>query len=155
MRLEAGLHFRNVSKRIRSKPLVENVSFSVYPGEVFGLLGPNGAGKTTLIRLAVGLITMSQGEIIIDGHSLRESFSQAIQRVGAIVETPAFYDFLTGYQNLVHYANLSDRVERERIDELVERLNMGNYIYSKVGTYSLGMKQRLGIAQAMLHRPSV
>ncbi|HPT88124.1 MAG TPA: ABC transporter ATP-binding protein [Bacillota bacterium] len=153
--MEAGLHFRKVSKRIGSKQLVDEVSFSVYPGEVFGLLGPNGAGKTTLIRLAVGLIAMTKGEIVIDGYSLKKSFSHAIEQVGAIIETPVFYDFLTGYQNLVHYANLSGRVSKDRIDEIVDRLNMESFIHAKTRTYSLGMKQRLGIAQALLHQPTV
>lgn len=153
--MEAGLHFRNVSKQIGSKKVVEGISFSVYPGEVFGLLGPNGAGKTTLIRLAVGLISMTRGEILIDGYPLREAFTKAIDRVGAIIETPEFYEFLTGYQNLIHYANLSGRVDKARINEMVRRLNMESYIHAKTGTYSLGMKQRLGIAQALMHRPSV
>jgi ABC-2 type transport system ATP-binding protein len=145
----------DVTKRIGAKTIVQDLSFAVNPGEVFGLLGPNGAGKTTTIRLMVGLIRLSAGEILIGGRSIRTQFTEAIARVGAIVEAPQFYEFLTGRQNLAYFLNLSRRREAARIGEVVRFLGMAGYIDDRVGTYSLGMKQRLGIAQALLDRPAV
>ncbi len=146
---------RNVTKKIGVKTIIENLSFTVQKGEVFGLLGPNGAGKTMTIRMIVGLISISSGDIFIQGKNITTDFTKAIAQVGAIVENPELYNFLTGYQNLLHFTNLSPGVSNKRIEELVGFLKLGDYIHEKVATYSLGMKQRLGIAQALLHHPSV
>jgi ABC-2 type transport system ATP-binding protein len=144
-----------VTKKIGSKTIVDGLSFEVRPGEIFGFLGPNGAGKTTTIRMMVGLISISGGEIRIQGRSVRQQFEEAMRHVGAIVENPEFYGFMTGYQNLVHFARMMPGVEKERIDEVVKLVRLENRIQDKVKTYSLGMRQRLGVAQAILHRPSV
>lgn len=98
------MEIRNLSKKIGRRTIVDSVSFDVYPGEILGLLGPNGAGKTTLIRMMTGLISPTQGDIRIEGFSVRTQFEQAIRHVGAIVENPEFYRYLTGYKNLVHFA---------------------------------------------------
>ncbi|MED4602109.1 ABC transporter ATP-binding protein [Paenibacillus validus] len=144
-----------VTKKIGAKTIVDGLTFEVRPGEVFGFLGPNGAGKTTTIRMMVGLISISGGEIRIQGHSVRGQFEQAMRHVGAIVENPEFYGFMTGYQNLIHFARMMPSVDKERIDEVVRLVRLDNRIHDKVKTYSLGMRQRLGVAQAILHRPSV
>jgi ABC-2 type transport system ATP-binding protein len=146
---------KNVSKVIKGKKIIDNLSFEIYPGEVFGFLGPNGAGKTTTIRMIVGLISMTEGEILIKGKNIAKNFEEAISDIGAIVENPEMYKFLTGYQNLVHYARMVKGVSKERIYEVVHLVGLTERIHEKVKTYSLGMRQRLGLAQALLHSPSV
>lgn len=145
----------HISKRIGSKTIIDKLSFDVPRGEVFGFLGPNGAGKTTTIRMMVGLMSISEGDIRIGGYSIRTHFEQAIRHVGAIVENPEMYKFLSGYNNLVHYARMIPGIEEDRIQEVIDLVGMTNRIHDKVKTYSLGMRQRLGIAQALLHKPSV
>ncbi|OME77176.1 bacitracin ABC transporter ATP-binding protein [Paenibacillus sp. FSL A5-0031] len=152
---EAVLKLRNVTKSIGGRKIVDNLSFDIPAGEVFGFLGPNGAGKTTTIRMIVGLISMSKGEALIKGVSVREHFELAMTHVGAIVENPEMYKFLTGYQNLVHFARRHKGITKERINEVVKLLGLQNRIHEKVKRYSLGMRQRLGVAQAILHRPSL
>ena len=145
----------DVTKRIGGRTIIHDLDLAVGEGEVFGLLGPNGAGKTTTIRMIVGLISMTRGEILIRGRSIRTDFAEAVAQVGAVVENPELYGFLTGRQNLVHFMNLSRRVAVDRIAEVAHFLGMDDYLHDKVSTYSLGMRQRLGIAQALLHRPPV
>lgn len=145
----------NVTKKIGSKTIIDNLSFDVHAGEVFGFLGPNGAGKTTTIRMLVGLMKITSGDIFIDGHSVKVNFEEAISKVGAIVENPEMYKFMSGYDNLKHYARMVKGVTLERIDEVAELVGLQNRMKEKVKTYSLGMRQRLGIAQALLHRPKV
>lgn len=149
------VQFQHVTKRIGRKPIVDDLSFDIPAGEVFGFLGPNGAGKTTTIRMMVGLISISQGDILIQGHSITTDFNKAIRNVGAIVENPDLYNYLTGYQNLKHYARMVAGVSKARIEEMAEIVGLKDRIHDKVTTYSLGMRQRLGIAQALLHRPSL
>jgi ABC-2 type transport system ATP-binding protein len=150
-----AVRLEHVSKRIGRKTIIDDLSFEIYSGEVFGFLGPNGAGKTTTIRMIVGLMRMSQGNIYIQGHSIKGEFKKAIAQVGAIVENPEMYKFLTGYQNLVHYARMIPGISKDRIMEVVKLVELQDRIHEKVKRYSLGMRQRLGVAQALLHHPSV
>lgn len=149
------VELQNVTKKIGNKEIVKEISFDVFHGEIFGFLGPNGAGKTTTIRMMVGLMEMSQGDIIIKGNSINKNFKKAIKNVGAVIENPDLYKYLTGYQNLKHYARMSSNISKNRINEIVEVVGLKDSIHKKVGDYSLGMKQRLGIAQALLHQPSL
>jgi len=149
------LQLKHVRKDIGKKTIIHDLSLDVFAGEVFGLLGPNGAGKTTTIRMIVGLMGITSGEVLVNGVSVTRDFEKAIQHVGAIVENPEMYKFLTGYQNLVHYARMTKGVTKERIEEVVRLVGLEHRIHDKVKTYSLGMRQRLGLAQALLHRPSV
>lgn len=149
------LQLHNVTKRIGTKTIIDRLSLEVPNGEVFGFLGPNGAGKTTTIRMVVGLMKISEGEILIDGESITKDFESAIAKVGAIVENPEMYKFLTGYQNLIHFARMSPGVTKERIQEVITLVALENRIHDKVKTYSLGMRQRLGVAQALLHKPKL
>ncbi|UOE75622.1 ABC transporter ATP-binding protein [Parageobacillus thermoglucosidasius] len=149
------LQLKNVRKDIGKKTIIHDLSLEVFAGEVFGFLGPNGAGKTTTIRMIVGLMGITSGEVLINGISIQKDFEKAIQHVGAIVENPEMYKFLTGYQNLLHYARMTKGVTKERIDEVVQLVGLEKRIHDKVKTYSLGMRQRLGLAQALLHRPSL
>ncbi|TCZ78905.1 ABC transporter ATP-binding protein [Paenibacillus albiflavus] len=149
------LQLRNVTKKIGSRTIVDHLTIDIPRGEVFGLLGPNGAGKTTTIRMIVGLISMTEGEVYINGTSVKQNFELAMSQIGAIVENPEMYKFLTGYQNLVHFARMHEGVTKERIDEVIELVGLKNRIHEKVKRYSLGMRQRLGVAQAILHKPKV
>lgn len=150
-----AVQIRDLTKVIGSKTIVDGLSFDIPKGEVFGLLGPNGAGKTTTIRMMVGLISISRGQVLIDGIDVSKNFTAAMAHIGAIVENPEMYKFLSGYRNLKHYANMSQGVTKARIDEVVAQLGLTTRIHDKVKTYSLGMRQRLGLAQALLRRPDV
>ncbi|MGZ4107093.1 MAG: ABC transporter ATP-binding protein [Tumebacillaceae bacterium] len=149
------VQIRNLTKRIGSKTIIDHLNFEVPRGEVFGFLGPNGAGKTTTIRMMVGLISITEGDVFIDGKSVTNNFEEAIVKVGAIVENPEMYKYLSGYQNLIHFARMVPGVTEERIQEVVQLVSLENRIHDKVKTYSLGMRQRLGVAQALLHKPSL
>ena len=149
------VEIKNVSKRIGSRIIIDNLSLDIFRGEVLGFLGPNGAGKTTTIRMMLGLISITRGEIFIEGKSIRKDYEQAIAKVGGIVENPDMYKYLTGYQNLLHYARMYKGVNKERIYEVIKLVGLEQRIKDKVKTYSLGMRQRLGIAQALLNSPSL
>lgn len=155
MQQEPVVRLEGVTKKVSSKTLVENVTLEIPPGQVFGFLGPNGAGKTTTIRMMVGLTSISQGDIKICGYSIKDHFEEAVVNVGAIVENPEMYKFLTGYQNLRHFARMMSGITKERIQEVIELVGLTNRIHDQVRTYSLGMRQRLGVAQAILHRPKL
>lgn len=144
-----------LKKTIGKKNIIKGLTFEIQAGEVFGFLGPNGAGKTTTIRMMVGLMGITEGDVLINGKSIKEDFKDAIQHVGAIVENPEMYPFLSGWKNLQQYARMTEGVSQDRIKEVVELVGLGNAIHEKVGRYSLGMRQRLGIAQALLHKPSI
>ncbi|MFB1080573.1 ABC transporter ATP-binding protein [Jeotgalibacillus sp. JSM ZJ347] len=149
------VELKNVSKKIGSKTIIDDISFNVYSGEVFGFLGPNGAGKTTTIRMIVGLMKLSSGDIIVNGKSVKSDFEGAVSQVGAIVENPEMYKFMSGYKNLIHYSRMYKGISKEKIDEVVKLVGLQGRIHEKVKTYSLGMRQRLGIAQSLLHDPKV
>lgn len=156
--MTAVLSLKGVTKQINGKTLIDQITFEVRAGEIFGFIGPNGAGKTTTIRTITGHMQITKGEVRIHGKSISKEFEQAIAHVGAIIENPELYKFLTGYQNLVLFARMSGipRKERkQRIDEIVEVVGLESRIHDKVKRYSLGMRQRLGLAQALLHRPSL
>jgi ABC-2 type transport system ATP-binding protein len=149
------LELRNVTKRIGKKTIVDHLTFDVPKGEVFGLLGPNGAGKTTTIRMITGLITMSEGSVKINGIDVKVDFEEAMKLMGGIVENPEMYKYLTGYQNLVHFSRMHQGITKERLKEVVDLVGLGNRIHDKVKRYSLGMRQRLGVAQAIMHKPKL
>lgn len=153
--METIVELKDVTKVIKGRTIIDQISFKVNKGEVFGFLGPNGAGKTTTIRMIVGLMGITSGDIIIGGSSITSQFENAVSHVGAIVENPEMYKFLTGYQNLVHYARMSKGISEEKIAETVKLVGLAERIHDKVKTYSLGMRQRLGLAQCLLHDPDV
>ncbi len=147
------VQIRNLSKTIKGKKLIDNLNLDLYRGQITGFLGPNGAGKTTTIRMMTALMNPSEGEVLIDGVSLKENYEDAISKVGVIVENPEMYKFLSGYKNLLHFARMQKNVSKSRIDEVVRQVGLENRIKEKVSTYSLGMRQRLGLAQSLLHKP--
>lgn len=152
---KAAMTLIGLKKTIGSKPIIKGLTFEIKRGEVFGFLGPNGAGKTTTIRMMVGLMDITEGDVLIEGKSIKDDFKEAVRHVGAIVENPEMYPFLSGWKNLQQYARMTEGVSQERIKEVVELVGLGNAIHEKAGRYSLGMRQRLGIAQALLHKPSI
>ncbi|MFJ8518707.1 ABC transporter ATP-binding protein [Lysinibacillus xylanilyticus] len=147
------VQLQNISKNIGGKQLIQQLNIDLYPGQITGFLGPNGAGKTTTIRMMTGLMHPTEGNVIIDGLSLKENYEEAISKVGVIVENPEMYKFMTGYKNILHFARMHKNVTKERIEEVVKQVGLEKRIHEKVSTYSLGMRQRLGLAQALLHRP--
>lgn len=152
---EAAMKIIDLHKNIGSSHIIKNLNFDIRPGEVFGFIGPNGAGKTTTIRMMVGLLNITKGDVVIQGHSIKDDYTKAISEVGAIVENPEMYPFMTGLQNLKHFARMSEGVTSERIKEVIGLVGLEKASKTKVNKYSLGMRQRLGIAQALLHSPSV
>jgi ABC-2 type transport system ATP-binding protein len=149
------VEIQNVTKTIKGKTIIDDISFQVHKGEVFGFLGPNGAGKTTTIRMMVGLMGITSGDIKISGASIQSQFEEAVSHVGAIVENPEMYKFMSGYDNLVHYARMVKNVTKEKMNEIIELVGLKDRIHDKVKTYSLGMRQRLGLAQCLLNDPKV
>lgn len=147
------VEIKNLNKTIKGKHIIKNLNLEFFPGQITGFLGPNGAGKTTTIRMMTGLMYPTEGEVIINGHSLAEDFEEAISHIGVIVENPEMYKYMSGYKNLQHFARMHKGVTKERIDEVIAQVGLQNRIHEKVKTYSLGMRQRLGLAQAMLSRP--
>ena len=149
-----ALEASHLTKVIGDRTIVDDVSFELLPGEVFGFLGPNGAGKTTTIRMLVGLIKPTIGTVTICGYDVRRDFEKAMRCIGCIVENPDLYRFMTGRENLEHFARML-RVNHHEIARVAELVNLSHRLEQRVGTYSLGMRQRLGIAQAMLGSPRV
>ncbi|MGC5326667.1 ABC transporter ATP-binding protein [Brevibacillus sp. SYSU BS000544] len=152
---EVVLSVSHLQKVIGKRKIIQDITFDVFAGEVFGFLGPNGAGKTTTIRMLVGLASVTSGKIMIGEYNLHKQFPEAIRQVGCIVENPELYKFLTGRENLEMFARMSGDVTPERIQEVIRFVDLEQAIDDKVKTYSLGMRQRLGIAQALLHKPKV
>ncbi len=152
---EIILDLKNVHKSIKGKKIIKGIDLELYPGEVLGFLGPNGSGKTTTLRMIVGLIKMTKGEISIAGHSIKKEFVKAMSNVGCIIENPEMYDYLSGWENLKILASMEKEITKERMKEVVSLVGMEKRIDDKVFTYSLGMKQRLGIAQAIMKRPKL
>lgn len=143
----------NLTKKYGERYAVNNVSLNIFPGQIVGFLGSNGAGKSTTLKMLTGLARITSGDAYICGHSVKDNFEQAIKNVGAMIETPVFYPYLSGYNNLKFFAKLSDKNAVSRIDYVATLVGLKNRIRDKVSNYSLGMKQRLGVAQALLNNP--
>lgn len=145
----------NLKKQIKNKIIVENISFSINKGDIVGFIGPNGAGKTTIIKLILGLMKLSEGKVFINGFDIEKDFIKAIEKVGSIVENPDLYMYLSGYDNLKIIANNYKNISKDRIQEVIKIVGLENRIKDKVSTYSLGMRQRLGIAEAIINEPEL
>lgn len=149
------LDVSNLTKKYGNRVAVDNVSFQVFEGEIFGLIGPNGAGKTTIIKMITGLAKPTTGSVFICNKNIAKDFEKAIANVGGIIENPELYSYMSGMDNLKYYASLYPNITNQKIKEVVSLVGMEKRIYDKVRTYSLGMKQRVGIAQALLHNPKL
>ncbi len=142
-------------KKFGGKPALKGVSFEVQKGEIFGLLGHNGAGKSTTMGIILGMIAPSSGSVSIGGVDVQKQHPEALRKVGAIFESPAFYEYMSGWDNLKVLMELSGKFIAKDVEEVVERVGLTERIKSKVGTYSHGMRQRLALAQALLPEPEI
>lgn len=149
------LEVKNLSKSFGGREILKDVSFSLDKGDILGFIGPNGAGKSTTIKCILGLNSLTKGTVLIDGHDITKEFSKAMVKVGAIVENPDLYMYLSGKQNLRLIANYYDGINGKKIEDVVKLVGLENRINDKVSKYSLGMKQRLGIAAALLNDPDL
>ena len=149
------LEIKGLSKAFGKKQILRDISLRVDSGEIFGFLGPNGSGKTTTIKLILGLLNYKEGEISICGKDVKTQFEDAVSNIGGIIENPEMYTYLTGRQNLLHYRRMHDGITDERIEEVIDIVGLRARIDDKISKYSLGMRQRLGIAQAIMHRPKL
>ena len=145
----------NLHKSFRKKEILKGVSLEISSGDILGFIGPNGAGKTTTIKLILGLQKITSGKVSVNGYDVQTNFEKAISKVGAIIENPDLYMYLTGYENLKLISHLYKGITNSRIDEVVKLVGLENRINDKVSKYSLGMRQRLGVAQAILHKPNL
>lgn len=153
--MKSVLEINNLSKKLGKKLILNDLSLEVREGEIFGFVGPNGAGKTTLIKTMLGLYKADSGDIKIAGYDINDSFEKAMGEIGAIIENPEMYGYLSGKDNLTLYARMEDDVDKYFLYELIKSVKLGDRIDSKVKTYSLGMRQRLGVAQALLSKPKL
>ena len=151
---EAALEIINVSKSFGRKKVVDNVNITVYPGEICGFLGPNGAGKTTTIKMVLGLLSIDSGKIKVCGYDVKKNFEKAMENIGAIVENPDMYGYMSAIDNLKLYARIRG-INKDRINEVIKLVDLEKNAKEKVGKYSLGMKQRIGLALTLLHKPKV
>ncbi len=149
------LSVKNATKKIGDKTIIEGINVTVNEGDILGFLGPNGAGKTTLIKMMTGLYSITGGEIVVMGVDMKEDKVTALRHIGAVIENPEMYGYLSGMDNLKLWANMHKGVSKKRLKNLVKLVKLENRINDKVSKYSLGMKQRLGIAQALLHKPKL
>ncbi len=149
------LKCENLHKSFRKKEILKDVSLEICSGDILGFIGPNGAGKTTTIKLILGLQKIGSGKVIINGFDIQKNFEKAIAKVGAIIENPDLYMYMSGYDNLKLISNLYPNVDEARINEVTKLVGLENRINDKVSKYSLGMRQRLGVAQAILHKPNL
>ncbi|MBB5353493.1 ABC-2 type transport system ATP-binding protein [Haloferula luteola] len=153
--MSAMLEIDSLHKSFGPKPALEGVTFSVMEGEIYGLLGHNGAGKSTTLGIILGMVAPDRGEVTIGGVSVQRERANALKRVGSIFESPSFYEYLSGWENLKILMSYSVRFDPDEARRVVEMVGLTERIQSKVRTYSHGMRQRLALAQALLPMPRV
>ena len=150
---DSVIRTQGLTKRYGSIVAVDGLSMEVPRGRIFGLLGPNGSGKTTTLSILLGLTTQTSGNFSLFGGG--GSHTEALHRIGAIVETPAFYPYLSGRRNLAYFQGITGKGNRAELDSLLDTVGLGTRANDKFHTYSLGMKQRLGLAYALLGDPEI
>ena len=152
---QLALSIKNITKIYGKKTAADHVSFDIQEGEIFGFLGPNGAGKTTVIKSIMGFIFPDEGEVYINGYNTKKEYEKAMASVGGIVENPEMYVNLSARKNIEMYARLHGNIPKERIDEVISEVGLSARSKDPIKKYSLGMKQRIGLAQAMVHKPKL
>jgi len=152
---QVALSIKNITKIYGKKKAADDVSFDIHEGEIFGFLGPNGAGKTTVIKSILGFILPDKGEVFINGYNTKTDYEKAMASVGGIVENPEMYVTLSARKNIEMYARLHGNIPKERIDEVIDIVGLSGRSKDPIRKYSLGMKQRIGLAQAMVHKPKL
>ncbi|MFZ5988245.1 MAG: ABC transporter ATP-binding protein [Bacillota bacterium] len=153
--METVLEIKELSKKYKNGRGIWDINLDIGKGDIFGFLGPNGAGKTTAMKIMTGLMKPDSGDVNIFGHSVINDFERAMQKVGCIIETAESYTYLTAYENLKLFSRFYDNVDNKRIDEVLELTGILKYKNEKVKNFSLGMKQRIGLASAILSRPEL
>ena len=146
---------RNISKTINKKKILDNINFDVYEGEIVGLVGKNGAGKSTLLKIMTGLYSYDEGEIYYYNYNLKTDYEKAMSIVGTLIENPDMYSNLTGKKNLEIFKSMFKGIDEGTIEEIVRIVEMEKYLGKKFKTYSLGMKERLGIASSLINKPKI
>ena len=146
---------KGLTKNIRDKKILDDISFDIEQGEIVGFIGKNGAGKTTIIKCISGLYSFDNGDININDYDVKTNFENALSKVGFIIENPEMYNNLSGWKNLKIWSLLYGKVDFDYLQELIKDVKLEKRIRDKVSTYSLGMKQRLGLVQALMHKPSI
>jgi ABC-2 type transport system ATP-binding protein len=153
--MEKVLEITGLTKLYKNGRGIKDINLEINKGDIFGFLGPNGAGKTTAMKIMTGLMKADSGDVKIFGHSIFSDFEKAMQKVGCIIETAESYPFLTAYENLKQFSRYYSNVDNKRIDEVLEITGIFKYRNEKARNFSLGMKQRLGIAAAILSKPEL
>lgn len=152
--LEKSIEVKNLSKFYKNKKAVDNISFSINKGEIVGLIGPNGSGKTTTLKAITGLIRPTQGDIYINNKNIKDNINKSLMEIGALIETPDFYPYLSGYENLMQVFRLHNNPP-SILNEMIQIVGLTDRIHDNVKKYSLGMKQRLAICRALISIPSI
>ncbi len=153
--MRQAIKVRNVCKTINGKRILHNISFDIYEGEIVGLVGPNGAGKSTLLKVMTGLYNYEEGDIYYFDYNLKNNFEKAMSIVGTLIEDPALYKNLSGKTNLKLFKSMFKGIDESTINEIVKIVEMEKYLGKKFKTYSLGMKERLAIASALINKPKI
>ena len=153
--MRQAIKVRNVSKTINARKILHNINFDIYEGEIVGLVGPNGAGKSTLLKVMTGLYNFDEGDIYYYDYNLKRDFEKAMSIVGTLIEDPALYKNLSGKNNLKLFKSMFKGIDESTINEIVKIVEMEKYLGKKFKTYSLGMKERLAIASALINKPKI
>lgn len=153
--MERSIRVRNLNKKIGGRLVLKDINFDVYEGEIVGLVGKNGAGKSTLLKIMTGLYSMDSGDIYYYDYNLNIEFERAMSIVGTLIETPDLYKNISGSKNLEIFKFMFKNISDDTVEEIVKIVEMEKYLGRKFKTYSLGMKERLGIAQSLLNKPKI
>ncbi len=153
--MQRAVTVRNINKSINGRKILKNINFDIYEGEIVGLVGPNGAGKSTLMKVMTGLYSYDEGDIYYYNYSLKNDFEKAMSIIGTLIESPDLYKNLSGSKNLEIFKSMFKDVDEETIKEIVNIVEMEKYLGKKFKTYSLGMKERLAIANALINKPKI
>ena len=153
--MKKAIKVRNISKTIGRKKILNNISFDIYENEIVGLVGKNGAGKSTLLKIMTGLYSYDEGEIYYYNYNLKTDYEKAMSIVGTLIENPDMYGNLSGKKNLELFKSMFKGIDEGTIEEIVRIVEMEKYLGKKFKTYSLGMKERLGIASSLINKPKI
>jgi len=153
--LDKAIVIENLSKMYKNNRGIQDISLEVNRGDIFGFLGPNGAGKTTAMKIMVGLMKPDKGDVRINGYSILDDYENAIRNVGCIIESVIPYPYLTAYENMKICSRYYENINDSRIDECLELVGLLKYKNERIKNYSLGMKQRIGIAMSILSKPQI
>ena len=153
--MKYAVEVQNLSKTIKGKEILKDINFKIEEGKIIGLIGPNGSGKSTLLKVMTGLYKPTKGDTLYNGISLKNNFEKAIENVGCIIENPDFYNDLTGKENLNIFKSMFKGIDENIVKEIVKLVNIEKSLGKKFKTYSLGMKERLGLAGALINNPRI